>query len=426
MGRLRVFNSILRKVGAASPERAAVGVVTPTEDEGQSPQTAREPMPSHQMHALSPPNDDFVKRATEHLNAILNSAAFAPSKRCQQFLRYVVLESLAGRGDSLKERNIAYEVFGKGINFEPGEDSSVRVKAREVRKRLADYYQSAPADNMRIEIPLGGYLPLISSSSEADSGSTTEPQAADQPKIHLSRRQFVAIVGGALGAAGVVSLAPLVFRRSTPLELFWRPVFATKTPLLVFIPVLGDRATGDPSDRVGIGPVASLRRAADFLTHHNYPYHLRFGTDLSFSQLKEQPSLLLGGFSSFWTMDMTRDLRFSFVWSKDFAERAVIDRQTNRAWHAVNPKPNGYADQDYGILCRLFDTQSRQIVMVAGGITTFGTEGAASALFDPSLFGEVVRNAPPHWETKNIEAVVRVSIIGNTPSEPEVVATHFW
>jgi hypothetical protein len=234
------------------------------------------------------------------------------------------------------------------------------------------------------------------------------------------------MLGGSVAALGAAFTYPLLYIHKAPLDLLWRPVFATKTPLLIFIPVLTNKADGTLTDRVGIGPAAALRRAADFLTSHDYPYHLRFGSDLTFSQLREQPSLILGGFSSIWTLRMTHDLRFNLVNSEDFRGRTVIDKQTNQVWKAVNPTANGYADQDYGILCRLFDAESGQIVLVAAGITTFGTEGAASVFFDPEVFSGLVKQAPSNWETKNFQAVVRVSIIGTTPSSPQLVATHFW
>jgi hypothetical protein len=123
---------------------------------------------------------------------------------------------------------------------------------------------------------------------------------------------------------------------------------------------------------------------------------------------------------------MTQNLRFNLVQGEDLREPEVIDRQTNQVWKTVNPTANGYADQDYGILCRLFDAESGQIVLVAAGITTFATEAAASVLFDPESFSSMVKQAPGNWETKNFEAVIRVSIIGTTPSSPQLVATHFW
>jgi hypothetical protein len=75
------------------------------------------------------------------LRSILASPAFHGSKRCQQFLEYVCEKSLAGEGGSLKERTVAVEVFGRRPQADLGEDTIVRVGAREVRKRLALYYE---------------------------------------------------------------------------------------------------------------------------------------------------------------------------------------------------------------------------------------------------------------------------------------------
>jgi hypothetical protein len=372
-----------------------------------------------------------------HLDEVLKSPCFSTSRRSQEFLRYIVREAIEGRGNAIKERNIAHEVFGRGINFEPGEDSLVRVKAREVRKRLTDYYNSAPASPFVIELPLGGYFPRIHVPGQMPAFVQSGPGDGSDKTKPFNRRKFAWMLGGTLGVAGAASIVPLARLHRSPLDLLWKPIFATKTPLLVFIPILTERANGILSDRVGIGPAAALRRAADFLTKHDYPYHLRFGADLTFAQLREQPSLILGGFSSIWTLSLMRDLRFTFVDRQGpdtqslsvqglVSGQVLIDRQTNRTWEAVNPKPNGYADQDYGILCRLFDAASGQIVLLAGGLTTFGTEAAASIFFDPAAFAEVVKQAPDDWTTKNLQAVIRTSIIGTTPSTPQIVTTHFW
>jgi len=361
-----------------------------------------------------------------HLDCICKSSSFESSRRCQQFLRYIVLETIEGRGGFIKERNIAHEVFGKGIDFEPGEDSLVRVKAREVRKRLSEYYELAPSSGLRIELPLGGYVPCIHSSWEPATVLSSPEVSANSVPRHFSRRRLAWMLGGTIGALGTASLWPVVNKLNGSLETLWQPVFATKAPLVIFIPILTDRSNGALSDRVGIGPAMALRRAADFLDKHRYPYHLRFGADLSFAELREQPSLLLGGFSSIWTQLMTRNLRFSLMWSKNSSDRAIVDTRSGQAWKPVNPTPEGYASQDYGLLCRLFDKESGQIAMIAGGLTTFGTEGAAAVFFNNAAFEDVVKQAPSDWKVRNFEAVICVSIIGTTASSPQLVASHFW
>ena len=373
------------------------------------------------------PNEISAQASSEtlnHLDDILRSPSFASSKRCQEFLRYVVRETVEGRAASIKERVIAQEVFGRGVHFEPGEDSLVRVKAREVRKRLADYYNCTPDSTIRIELPLGGYVPRIQPSVKAMPPAEVAVEPREEiAKSSPNRRQLLWMIGGSAGALGAAALLPRLLVHHPALDLFWRPIFATKRPLLLFIPVL--LTDGELTDRVGMGTALAISSAANFLTRHDYPYHLRFGADLTFSQLREQPSLLLGGFSSDWTLRMTRGLRFNLVQNQNGPGGTVLDTQTRQVWGPIVPN-NGYADQDYAILCRLFDANSGQIVLIAAGVTTFGTASAASVFFDPELFSKLVSQAPANWETKNFQAVIHISIIGATPSSPHFVSTYFW
>src|SRR5208282_6772278 len=85
------------------------------------------------------PEKEAVQAA---LNRVLTSAAFRTSQRAQVFLRYAVEATLSGNSEALKERIIGIEALGRGASFEPSDDSSVRVAAGDVRKRLMMYYAS--------------------------------------------------------------------------------------------------------------------------------------------------------------------------------------------------------------------------------------------------------------------------------------------
>jgi TolB-like protein len=113
--------------------------------------------PSWEPGPLSPTQTGLVRR---HLEDITRSHAFAGSKRTQDFLTLIVDHALAGEVDSLRERMIGAEMFGRPIDYDTGSDSVVRVKATEVRKRLTQYYLEAdrkPA--VRIELASGSYVP---------------------------------------------------------------------------------------------------------------------------------------------------------------------------------------------------------------------------------------------------------------------------
>ena len=394
------------------------------------------PDSSRQVDAPSPSTLDEGKVFVA-LDRICGSAAFRGSRRSQQFLRFVVTETLRGHADELKERTIATEVFGRGTDFEPGEDSLVRVKAHELRKRLDAYYESETDIFCRIEIPLGGYTPRFIVTPRPASAApdqlaqallATEINEAPSASRFWSRRRVLWSSAALLGcvAIGVDPIWQKLHAPVNPLNELWKPVFRTATPLVIFIPVLKDRTTQEVTDRIGIGPAEALRRVVDFLDARQYPYHLRFGSEMNFTLLKEQPSLLLGGFSSTWTELMTKGLRFTMKWDQQRQKRAIIDSTNGKSWISVNPTDNGYADVDYGLLSRIFDQETGQISMIAGGLTTFGTEAAAEILSSGPDLHQVLQTAPRNWQRMNFQVVVQTIIVGTTPSHPRIMAVHFW
>jgi hypothetical protein len=116
-----------------------------------------------QWAIASSANDTTLATELE-LVSILDGPAFHGSSRSCAFLRFVVEEALAGRQDMLKERTVGVAVMGKPSDYDTGADSTVRVRANEVRKRLATHYDTAvPKAGIRIELPLGTYVPRFTS-----------------------------------------------------------------------------------------------------------------------------------------------------------------------------------------------------------------------------------------------------------------------
>src|ERR1017187_10094060 len=97
-----------------------------------------------------------------HLKDVIRGAAFQGSHRSGQFLEYIVEQSLAGHFDSLKERVIGMELFGRSASYDTGEDAIVRVTASDVRRRLLEHYgRYGETSVFRITLPSGSYIPDI-------------------------------------------------------------------------------------------------------------------------------------------------------------------------------------------------------------------------------------------------------------------------
>jgi len=96
----------------------------------------------------------------EQLERILASSVFRNSRRYASVLRYIVERSLDGTAESIKERTIGIEVFGRAPDYDTSMDHAVRSAVAEIRKRLAQYYLDERAEaELRIEVQPVSYVP---------------------------------------------------------------------------------------------------------------------------------------------------------------------------------------------------------------------------------------------------------------------------
>jgi len=394
--------------------------------------------PERNNGSLSP---ECRAQAREELQAILQSAAFRGSKRGQQFLQHVVENSLAGHGDLLKERSIGVELFGRKPSYETGEDSVVRVTAKEVRERLKRYREGLGAPRtVLIDIPPGSYVPVFSFPSKTEQATQFRTQ------------RHRALLGG-VALLGIVLAAAFAYRLSrpfavSPLDRFWSPLL--KAPSPVFISISNLEAYSFPNSRERMGPgrkpgdavpvseiapmnvISSVDAMAavalsSFLGSKGKASQMRSSLATSFTDLRGSPALMVGAFSNQWTMLMTKELHFAFAHNrgKDWSilEQTAPWRHWTLADATLRTAP---LERDYGLVSRIFDRQIGQPFIAIGGIEGPGTQAAAECLISPQCVAAAVANMPCDWERKNLQFVITTKVISGTPAAPEVVTAYCW
>lgn len=101
------------------------------------------------------------------LDRIFSVPPFSGSKLLRRFLQFVLIESLAGRGQELSQYSIGYHVFDFGPDFNPDSNAVVRVNANRLRRALEKYYREAgQIESVVISMPLGDYSLLIAYGSK--------------------------------------------------------------------------------------------------------------------------------------------------------------------------------------------------------------------------------------------------------------------
>ena len=408
------------------------------------------------------------------LNQILESRFFRNAERCKEFLQYVVHHRLEHSGP-LKERTIGIEIFHRSHDYATGEDPVVRVQAGEVRRRLEQYYKTATsASSLRIDLPVGSYSPVFSEvHPQPSAAELSHEPSAPKPAIPSgkNRRRYPLVAAGltVLLVAGAIALESRHYRgiQKTAIDDFWSPVFATQQPVLVCLAkatvyrptqALFERyarthagafqATIEKYDRVlPIDPKekifwAELREDPAFgvargdayaavtlsalLGEMGKPDQIRIGSDYSFSDLKNSPSVIVGAFNNRWTLQITSGLHFAFV---DQQGRTMIREQASpsRTWEEhYRDNNNLFPIEDAAIVARLLDSGTGQFTIVVAGVGELGTQAASELVTRADLLEQAIRGLPSGWQKRNLEIVLQTTVTDSVPGPPHVVATYTW
>jgi hypothetical protein len=187
----------------------------------------------------------------EQAATIVQSGALGRSRSYARLLEFLV--ECAGNGRTPKELEIAMEVFGRGADFDPSQDSMVRVYAHNLRQKLEHYYATTGRNEPRpLVLARGEYrISLAAAGEPAPAEDPAAPAAGSQsvaaavtgPAAAWSRWRLAA-AGAALVAVGV-ALGAGIALRSTPAPAaaqvakspLWADMLDDELPLLL---VVGD------------------------------------------------------------------------------------------------------------------------------------------------------------------------------------------
>jgi len=397
---------------------------------------------------------DFVevdrRSAVEaELGRILQSPGFRTSKRSQEFLRYIVSTALDGRFDDLKERVIGHVVFHRQPDYDTGEHSIVRVKANELRKRLAQFYgETIDPSPVQIQLPRGSYTPEFRWMSVPrqeigfDFVESVERARPTTP-THFGLRFLAAGIIAVLLVLGSWHFIETTHAAAIE-DRFWNPVFQDANPPLICVAdpevlkfddsyntlafngtlpanVPASRLVRDSRHYVGWGDALALTQLSTFFALHHKKPEIRIGDDVSFADLSRAPVVLIGGRSNPWTMQLANHLRFVFERTETQSYIGDTDNPGKKWVFEVGPPAI-----DYIVISRVLESKTGKMVVLAAGLSHFGTQAAGELLTNPVDLNKALSRAPKDWPTRNMQLLFRVEVFGDTAGPAVLEATKFW
>lgn len=426
-----------------------------------------------------------VGRIQHALTDLLGSRPFRSTQQCSSLLRYIVEHTLSGEESLLRERVIGAEIFGRSPGYETNEDPVVRLRVAEVRKRLAQYYSAEPdMADVRIEVPSGSYRAVfqLRAVEPGAHNATVEPVVYDEPvplvplslgplhheeEANEGRRNHATMTptrkhlfAALLSLAALVLLVSGVYvaRQETParrcFRRFWAPWTGSSTPVIlaigsnavyrlrsdyvdhyaeqhglgaqgleVYVPFGKDNPVTEndliPAYNTYLiwGDVAAVSDISAHLAKQHQAFQDRFPNDISFAEVRNTPSILIGGFNNPMTISLNRQLKFIML----SGDQIIDTGNPNQKWtlHDLDTA-------DYAILTRLVRRDGDAPLLSAAGLGQYGTLATARLFCDPAELYRIARQLPDDWTSKNLQAVLRISIVNFKPTITDVVAYRTW
>lgn len=409
---------------------------------------------------------------------ILADPSFIKSRRCVVLFRRLIEHSLEGGEESgIKERTLGIEVFGREADYDTNTDPIVRMTANEIRKRLAQYYQSSSSHHeVRISLVPGSYLPRFSFGIRVDGPATetmderdvapgdavAEPAVTATPEISVSRarpdHRRVRRMASILVAAAVVSGIALttltwsnLFRSNQ--YMLWAPLLKSSDPIIICVadatlPQMSQSLAGDwatkMADRIAgrntpvvetgdadmpLMPYVDAEvsaRVAGWFKEHGKPFRLARDSRTSLEDFRRGPVVLVGAFDNTWNLALFSKLRFHVQIDPVTKDEWIEDLQNpaSREWKGSGKLLYSDSSVDYAIITRFFNKDTGTWFVAAGGLGMHATEAAGDLLTDPGLshsLPEAVRSGD-----RNVQIVLKSTVIGGQAGAPQILAVHSW
>jgi hypothetical protein len=384
-----------------------------------------------------------VAAVQEQTTNILGDSIFRKSPRSSRLLKFIVDNTLSGKGEHLKERIIGVQVFGRTSDYDSGNDPTVRVAALDVRKRLTEYYSKIEhRQELRISVPAGQYVAKFKIPDECPTNS--QPAS----KMYSLRYWKIWATAGTAILAWSVWISIRLFFPSTAIDKFWAPILKSDTnPLFLCIASsantklvsalqasVNDDHMSPPyglvERRLIIGPqsLTAAGELATFLQSKGKESVVRPVGGDELAELRFKPVVLYGMFLNEMAVKLGADLRFRLVRESEHGLRWIEDRNdpTNRKWSLDMSAPYEQVGSDYALVTRMKDPTTGQWWIGIAGLTGEGTLAANRMMIDPEAMTTIGPRLPKGWEYSNLQIVIQTKLVLGTTGAIQVVDAYSW
>jgi hypothetical protein len=367
----------------------------------------------------------LIEDQREEVQRILHSPQFRRAPKLQRFLALVCDYHFQNRSEEINEFVIATEAFGKGPNFDPGADSLVRVQAREIRRRLREYYQNdGNSSRLILDIPTGHYAPAFTPVEAVAAAARLGPS----PRFAWPILAWPILAGTVLACAALLIAADherrLLIRTtasaatrsagamSLPLAGLWNRFLDSDVPTLLVVsnPDVGECAqerpgvTGCPDEYTGMGEAVAIHLITTLFRSARQTLIVKPSRIVNADDIQRYNLVLVGGKSV-------------NVWTKRLGDGLSLgDASPPQDYKTVLDPETGQVTQDRAIVALRKHPATGRWVLFLWGKHTQGTHAAAEASTDERFLSQLRWPSSPFPDSFHV--LVSVNVNDGIPQHP--------
>jgi len=357
--------------------------------------------------AVAAPLGDADRQAVrEQLARIMASDAFRGSKRSREFLSHIAEKTLSGQSILLKERLIGVHLYGKDGAYDTSADSTIRVRANEVRRRLLQYAEQFGRDEaFRILLPAGSYVPEFRPAARLPA-----PRTVAAPPLHKGW-----LIGPTVAA---LLLCGLAFRwMLSPDSLFkefWRPLTVGNGTLVLRLQAAS--GSGDGST-IPLDAVRQLLRIHDINRSFGGHGEVVMTGDTPLVSGEASAQILLGR-----TIGSSLPAPVALRYRVE-SGAAILDVVSGRRYGS-EALANGR--QSYALVTRTVPRSQAAAVLSLNGTDDVAVQAAEELVTDPAALGDALRAAGIAAVERDIQILVAVRHSGQEIWKRDIVALQTY
>jgi hypothetical protein len=173
------------------------------------------------------------------------------------------------------------------------------------------------------------------------------------------------------------------------------------------------------------GDMIAALRVVELLGRKGHAFQVLGDRATSYHDLRGRPAVLIGEFNHKWIGGLVSGLRYYL--DKDPVKGVYMVRDSYAQGRVIaSTASEENRPEEYVIINRIFPASTEKMVIAVTSMTFRGNSASGDFLTNAAYLRDALKDAPAGWDHKNLQIVIKTTLVSGMAGPPKVIAKHYW